>query len=106
MSTKKNTDPFAKLETAVGRSVAFRDERDAALKAAAAALAELEAAVDSESATEVDVDAAEVEYEERIDLLVELDTTLSAACVAIMDIQAEIRAAFLTVAKLEDVAKA
>ena len=49
MSTKKQSDPFAKLKTAVDHYADLRDERDAALKTAAAALATLEATMDSDT---------------------------------------------------------
>jgi len=103
LSTKKQPNPFAKLKTTVGRYVDFRGERDAALKTAAAALAKLEATIDSDIATQADIDAAEVEYEKKVDELVELDTTLSAACDTIL---AEFPTAVLTVANPEDMAKA
>jgi hypothetical protein len=80
MSTKQRTDPFAKLETAVGRCVDLRDKRDAALKTAAAALTRLEAMVASDTATQAEINATEVEYEDQVDAFVELAKTLSAAC--------------------------
>ena len=69
MSTKKQSAPFAKLKTAVDHYADFRDERDVALKTAAAALATLEATMDSDPATQADIDAA----------FAEQDTTVSAA---------------------------
>jgi hypothetical protein len=66
---KKTPDPLANVKTAVRRCAAFRDERDAALKTAAAALAQLEAIVDSDTATEAEAEATENEYEEKVDLL-------------------------------------
>jgi hypothetical protein len=71
-------NPMAKVRPAAVRCARSRDKRDAALKAAAAALAELEATIDSDSATEVEVEAAENEYEEKVDLLVKVDTALTA----------------------------
>src|ERR1017187_853952 len=55
--------------TAVDHYADFRDERDVALKTAAAALATLEATMDSDTATQADIDAA----------FAEQDTTVSAA---------------------------
>ena len=103
MSTKKNPNPFAKVKTALGRCVHLGDERDAALKTAAAALAELEATVDSDTATDAEVDAAEVEFENTVAAFVELDKTLSAACGGAL---AESHLAMLTVIEAKDMAKA
>src|SRR4051794_23182859 len=100
MSTKQKTDPFAKLETAVGRCVDLRDKRDAALKTAAAALTRLEAMVDSDTATQAEINATEVEYEDRVDAFIGLATTLSAACDSVV---AESNIAVLTVIKPEEV---
>jgi hypothetical protein len=47
MATQKTPDAFAKFTLAVRRGVDLRDKRDAALKAAAAALSALEAMVES-----------------------------------------------------------
>jgi hypothetical protein len=99
---KKTPDLLANVKTAVRRCAAFRDERDAALKTAAAALAQLEAIVDSDTATEAEVEAAEDEYEEKVDLLVKVDTALTADFEGML---AVIRTA-LTGAKPEDVRKA
>jgi hypothetical protein len=103
MSTKKNPNPFAKAKTAVGRCVHLRDERDAALKTAAAALTQLEAMVDSDTATQVDIDAVEVEFEKKVDAFVELDKTLSAACDSVL---VESHLAVLTVTEPKNMAKA
>jgi hypothetical protein len=78
--SQKKPNAFAKFMAAVHRGVDLRDKRDAALKAAAAALATLEAIVDSDTATQAEINATEVEYEAKVDVLVELDTTMGAAC--------------------------
>ena len=103
MPTKKRSNPFAKLKTAVDHYADFRDERDVALKTAAAALATLEATMDSDTATKADIDAAEVEYEEKVAAFVELDTTVSAAWASFL---AEGYTAVLSAANPEDMAKA
>jgi hypothetical protein len=103
MSTKKQSDPFAKLKTAVDHYADLRDERDAALKTAAAALATLEATMDSDTATQADIDAAELEYEGKVAAFVGLDTAVSAAWDSSM---AEAHTAVLTVTNPEDMAKA
>ena len=71
MSLKKTPNAFAKFTAAVHRGVDLRDKRDAALKAAAAALATLEATMESDTATRDDFDAAKVEYEETVVVLVD-----------------------------------
>jgi hypothetical protein len=81
----------------------LRDERDVALKTAAAALATLEATMDSDTATQADINAAELEYEEKVAAFVELDTTVSAARASFV---AEGYTAVLTVTNPEDMAKA
>jgi len=53
------------FKTAVGCFVDLRDGRDVALKKAAAALDKLEATMDSDIATQADIDAAEIEYEKK-----------------------------------------
>jgi hypothetical protein len=78
--SEKKPNAFVKFTAAVRRGVDLRDKRDAALKVAAAALATLEAMVESGTATRKDIDAAEVEYEAKVDILVELDTTMGVAC--------------------------
>jgi hypothetical protein len=103
MSPKQKTDPFAKFRTACRRARDFGDKRDAALKVAAAALATLETTVESDTATQADIDAAEVEYEAKVDVLVELNTTMSAAC---DDFVSEGFAAVLVEANPEEMHKA
>jgi hypothetical protein len=103
MSTKKMPNPFAEVQTAVGRCVHLRNERDAALKAAAASLAQLEAMVDSDTVTDAEVDAAEVEFEKKVDAFVELDKTLSTACDGVL---AESHLAVLNVIEAKNMAKA
>jgi hypothetical protein len=103
MSTKKNPNPFAKVKTALGRCTHFRDERDAALKTAAASLAQLEAMVDSDAATDAEVNAAEVEFEKKVDAFVELDKALSAACDSAL---AECHVGALTLIEAKTMAKA
>jgi hypothetical protein len=78
--TPLENSPLANFKTAVRRCVQLRDKRDAALKAAAASLSQLEAMVDSATVTDAEVDAAEVEFEQKVGALVELDRTLSTAC--------------------------
>jgi hypothetical protein len=58
--TRLQNNPFFNLKTALSRCVQFRDERDAALKTAAASLAQLEAMGGSKTVTDAEVDAAEV----------------------------------------------
>jgi hypothetical protein len=101
--SKKKPNPFGKLKAVVDHCVDLRDERDAALKTAAAALARLEATVDSDTATQADINATEVEYEDQVDAFVGLAKTLSAACDSAV---AECNIAVLTVIKPEDMAKA
>ena len=103
MSLKKTPNAFAKFTAAVHRGVDLRDKRDAALKAAAAALATLEATMESDTATRDDIDAAEVEYEEKVGLLVELNTTMGVAC---DDMVTECYIAVLADTDPEDMAKA
>ncbi len=103
MSTKKTPDLLGKVKTGVRRWVHLRDERDAALKAAAASLAQLEAMVDSGAVTAADVDAAEAEFEDKVAAFVELDKTLSAACDCVVT---ESHIAFLTVVETKNLAKA
>jgi hypothetical protein len=100
--TEKKTNPLAKLRAACRRAADFRDKRDAALKVAAAALTTLEATVESDTATQDDIDAVEVEYEDKVNVLIGLDTTMSAAC---YDCVSE-GAAALGVANPVEVAKA
>jgi hypothetical protein len=100
---KKKPNAFAKFTAAVHRGVDLRDKRDAALKAAAAALAALEAMVESGTATRKDIDATEVEYEAKVDILVELDKTMGLAC---DDIVTECYTAVLVDANSEGMAKA
>jgi hypothetical protein len=101
--TPVGNNSFSNVKTALGRCVQFRDERDAALKTAAASLAQLEAMVDSDTATDAEVNAAEVEYERTVLAFVELDKTLSAACA---DALAESHLAMLTVIEGKNMAKA
>jgi hypothetical protein len=101
--TALQNNPFPNLKTAFSRCVHFRDERDAALKTAAASLARLEAMVGSETVTEAEVDAAEIEYEKTVAAVIELDKTLSAACEGA---QADFHLAMLTVIEAKIMAKA
>jgi hypothetical protein len=101
--TLQGNNPFAKVKTALGRCAHFRDERDAALKTAAASLAQLEAMVDSDAATDTEVNAAEVEFEKKVHAFVELDKTLSAACDSAV---AESHVAALTLIEAKNMAKA
>jgi hypothetical protein len=103
MSQKKKPNAFAKFMAAVHRGVDLRDKRDAALKAAAAALATLEAMVDSDTATQAEINATGVEYGAKVDVLVELDTTMGVAC---DDIVTECYTAVLADANPEGMAKA
>jgi hypothetical protein len=103
MATKKQPNAFAKFTSAVHRGVDLRDKRDAALKAAATALSTLEAMVESATATRKDIDDAEVEYEAKVVVLIELNTTMGVAC---DDIVTECYTAVLVDAKPEDMAKA
>jgi hypothetical protein len=100
---KKKPDAFAKLEAAVHHGVDLRDKRDAALKMAAEALTALEAMVESGTATQQDINAAEVEYEAKVDVLIELNTTMGVAC---DDMKTECYAAVLVVSNPEKMAKA
>jgi hypothetical protein len=59
--------------------------------------------MDSDTATQADIDAAEVEYEEKVAAFVELDTTVSAAWASFL---AEGYTAVLSAANPEDMAKA
>lgn len=77
--TEIKPNAFASFTAAVQRGVVLRDKRDAALKAAAAALATLEAMVES-CADHGEINAAEVEYEAKVSVLVELNTMMSFAC--------------------------
>jgi soluble cytochrome b562 len=101
--TPQGNEPLANVKTALGRCVHLRNERDAALKTAAASLAQLEAMVDSDTATDAEVNAAEAEYEKKVDALVELDKTLSAACAGAV---AESHVAVLTLIEAKNMAKA
>jgi hypothetical protein len=75
---KLKADPLAPVRTSAVLCARSRDERDAALKAAANTLAVLEAAVDSDSATDGLIEAVENEYEEKINQLVGLEAALKA----------------------------
>jgi hypothetical protein len=77
--TEIKANAFANFTAAVHCAVELRDKRDAALKAAAATLATLEAMVES-CADQGDIKAAEVEYEAKVDVLVKLDTRTGLAC--------------------------
>jgi hypothetical protein len=99
---KKKPDPLAKFRAASRRVFDLRDERDAALKVAAAALATLEATVESDTAIQDDINAIEVEYEDKVNVLVELDTMINAAC----DVCVSEGAAALGVANPKEIAKA
>jgi hypothetical protein len=101
--TPLQNNPFPNLKTALSRCVHFRDERDAALKTAAASLAQLEAMVGSETVTDAEVDAAEVAYEKTVAAVVELDKTLSATCERAL---AESHLSMLTVIEAKNMAKA
>jgi hypothetical protein len=101
--SKKKPNAFVKFTAAVHRGVGLRDKRDAALKAAAATLATLEAMVESGAATRKDIDAVEVEYEAKVVALVELNTTMGVAC---DDIVTECYTAVLADNNPEDMAKA
>jgi hypothetical protein len=59
--------------------------------------------VDSDTATDAEVDAAEVEYEKTVAAFVEFDKTLSAACDSAL---AESQLAMLTVIEGKNMAKA
>jgi hypothetical protein len=72
-------------------------------KTAAVSLAQLEAMVDSDTATNAEIDAAEVEFEKTVHAFVELDKTLGAACDRAL---AECRLGFLTVIEAKNMAKA
>jgi hypothetical protein len=71
---------FAKVHAAVRHGVDLRDQRDDALKSAAAALAILEAMVESGTVDQADINAAEGAYEAKVDALVKLETAMKAAC--------------------------
>jgi hypothetical protein len=101
--TPLQNNPFPNLKTALSRCVHFRDQRDAALKTAAASLAQLEAMVDFDTATDAEVNAAEVEYEKTVAAFVELDKTLSTACEGTL---AESHLAMLTLIEAKNMAKA
>jgi ABC-type nitrate/sulfonate/bicarbonate transport system substrate-binding protein len=93
---KKKPNVFAKFTAAVHRGVDLRDKRDAALKVAARRSPRLRP-------TQAEINAAEVEYEAKVDVLVELDTTMGVAC---DDIVTECYTAVLADANSEDMAKA
>jgi hypothetical protein len=80
MDTKKRPNPFGKFKADVDRYADLRDERDAALKIAAAALALLETTMDSDIATQADIGSAELEYEGKVELLFDLAEAVRAAC--------------------------
>jgi hypothetical protein len=101
--SEKKPNAFAKLKATVRRGVDLRDKRDAALKVAAAALVTLEAMLEAGSATRKEIDAAEVEYEAKVDILVELEKTMGVAC---DDIVTECYTAVLAHANPEEIAKA
>jgi hypothetical protein len=84
MKPKKRPNTFEKLKTDVDRYADLRDERDAALKTAAVALAALEAAMNSDIATQADIDVAEREYEGRLELLSDLEKAMSIACAGLV----------------------
>ena len=84
MSTKKQLNPFGKLKTDVDRYAELREERDAALKTAAVALAALDAAIDSDVATQADVDAAQLEYEGTVELLFDLAKVVRATLAVVV----------------------
>lgn len=70
---------LAKL-TAAGRHYrCVREERDAALKACAATLTRLEARVESDTATQAEINTMEDEYERQNDGLGELNNKLETA---------------------------
>ena len=99
----KKSSAFAKFSAAVHRGVDLRDKRDAAVKAAAAALATLESIVESGTANQADIDAAEVEYEAKVGVLIDADKTMSVAC---DDMMTECYAAVLADAKPKNMPKA
>ena len=101
--TEKQPNPLAKLRAACRRVADFRGKRDAALKVAAAALATLETTVESDTASQDDINAVELEYEDKVNVLIELDTTMSAAC---YDCVSEGFAAVLVEANPEEMLKA
>jgi hypothetical protein len=78
--SEKKSEALAKFSAMIRGVCDIRDKRDAALKVAAAALATLEATAESDTATQADLDAAEVVYEDQFDALIELNTTMSASC--------------------------
>jgi hypothetical protein len=82
MSTKKRPNPFGKLQTDVDRYADLREERDAALKTAAVALAALDAAIDSDVATQAD--AAQLEYEGKVELLFDLAKVVTDALTVVV----------------------
>ena len=102
MAAKKNPNALAKFKAAVLYTVDLRDKRDDSLKEAAAALAALEALVES-GAIGKDIDTAEHEYEAKVDLLAELETALNRAC---GDMVTECYTAVLAHNNPEDMAKA
>jgi len=77
--SKKQSEVPAKFRAMVRGVRDIRDKRDAALKVAAAALAALEITAESDTATQADLNTAEVVYEDQFDVLIELNTTLSAS---------------------------
>jgi hypothetical protein len=95
MATQKQPNPFGKLKAVVDRCVDLRDERDAALKIAAAALAALETTMDSDIANQADIDAAEREYEGKVELFFDLENAVRAAA-GIMVAESEIAVSNVT----------
>jgi hypothetical protein len=78
--SEKKSQASAKIRSMCRRACDLRDERDAALKVAAAALATLEITVASETVAQADIDATERVYEDEVAALIGLNTTLEAAC--------------------------
>jgi diphthamide biosynthesis methyltransferase len=106
MHAKKSSKALANFKAAVLHTVDFfdlRDKRNDALKEAAAALAALEAMVESGTATRKDIEAAEVGYEAKVAELIDLSTKTSKAC---GDLMTECYTAVLAGTNLEDMAKA
>jgi hypothetical protein len=102
MPAQKTPKALAKFKAAILHTVDLRDKRDDALKEAAAALAALEAMVESDAIGK-DIDSAEDEYERKVDVFAELETALNRAC---GDMVAECYTAVLTSNNPEDMAKA
>jgi hypothetical protein len=84
MKKHRSLQSFSAVQTLVRRCVDLRERRDVALKTAFKSLTQLETMATSISATDADLDAAESEYEEKVDALVELDKEYQTACGGVM----------------------